>query len=257
MALLTGRKGTTTPRDQHIIKALFSCRYLATKQLAEMFFGSEGRARARLIDLEEKGYITNRVFYVAQPTEKTMATKQSVWHLTKDGHDAVAATLGLEEPYVPKQLLPENAEHYVLAGEVYVAAREALEAELGPYPGWEWRHEKRVLYVGEYENEPYVHNPDAHILFREHVFILERQTRASKVGPKTIYRKVRDHKLYAGMRLKKPAEVLFALDGDDEPEDVRMAAQARRAGDQYGIRVVAGGVDAIADYLYSQALRLS
>lgn len=253
MALLTGRKGTTTPRDHNILKTLFFCRYLATRQIARMFFGSEGRARARLIDLEKKGYISHRVFYVDQPTAETMATKQSVWHLTKDGHDTVTATLGLDEPYAAKQLLPENAHHYVLANDVYVAAREGLDDELDPYPGWEWRHEKRVFYVGEYEDEPYVHNPDAHVLFRDHVFVLERQTRSSKVGPRTIYKKVGDHKLFVDIRLRKPAEVLFAFDQGASP----MAAEARRAGEQYGIRVVACDVQGVADYLYSQASRLS
>ncbi len=253
MVLLTGRKGTTTPRDHEIFKTLFFCRYLTSKQLARLFFGSESRARARLRDLEEKRYIDHRVFYVEQPTEEIMSGKQSVWHLTKDGHETVTATLDLEEPYAAKQLLPENAaQHYVVANEVYVAAKEHLDDELDPYPEWEWRHEKRVLYKGEYRNEPYVHNPDAHILFRDHVFILERQTAASKVGPKTIYKKVESHKFYADLRLQKPAEVLFAFD----EKDSHLIDAARRAGEQYGIRATAGDVQQIAGYLHSSAARL-
>jgi len=253
VALLIGRKGTTTPRDELIFKTLFFCRYLTSRQIARMFFGSEGRARARLLDLEAKNYLDHRVFYLAQPTEKAMSGKQSVWHLTKDGYEAVTASLGLDEPHASKQLLQENAQHYVLANDVYVAARDMLDEELGPYPEWEWRHEKRVLYVGEYENELYVHNPDAHVVFRDHVFMLERQTEASKVGPKAIYKKVRNRKLYASLRLRKPAEILFALDGSASP----MAGTVERAGEQYGIRVVTGDVRGIADYLYSSAARLS
>jgi hypothetical protein len=111
----------------------------------------------------------------------------------------------------------------------------------------------RVLYAGEYENVPYQHKPDAHVLFCGHVFIVERQTAESKVGPAKIYEKVEGHKRYVELRLHKPAEVLFAFDGDDSP----MIDTARRAGEQYGIEVVGRDVTGIADYLYNAALRLS
>lgn len=252
MVLLTGRKGTTTPRDHDILKTLFFCRYLTSKQIARMFFGSESRARARLLDLEQKRYLDHRVFYIEQPTESAMSTKQSVWHLTKEGHGMLTETLGLDEAYANKQLDPENAHDYVLANEVYVAAKGDLDYELGPYPEWEWRHEKRVLYSGEYANVPYQHKPDAHIVFCGHTFILERQTEASKVGPKTIYKKVEDSKRYVELKLRAPAEILFAFDEDDS----HLVDAAKRAGEQYGIRAVAGDVQRIADYLYSNAARL-
>ncbi len=251
MAPRPGRRGTITQRDQKILETLFFCRYLSTKQIAALFFGSVGRARARLIELDDKQYITRRTMYVRDPTWETRSAPEAVWHLTKGGFDAVVQSLELDEDYTPNQLLPKWARHYVLANEVYVAARDGLDDELHPYPEWEWRHEKRALYEGEYQNEKYKHNPDAHVVFRDHTFIVERQTAESKVGPKAIYKKVADHKLYARLRLGGPAEVLFACD------DLRVARQAERAGEEYGMRVIGGDVARIADYLYTSAVRLS
>lgn len=251
MTLLTGRKGTITPRDHRILKALFFCRYLTGRQIAALFFTSTSRARARLPELEGKGYLSHRSMYVRDPSWDDKAAKQTVWHLTKAGHEAVAETLEVEEPYAAKQLLPEKAAHYVLTNEIYVAAKADLDAELGPYPEWEWRHEKRVAYAGEYENVPYAHKPDAHVLFRGHTFIVERQTAESKVGPKAIDKKIVDHKRYIDLRLETPGEVLFACD------DPSVAREAERAGRRHGVRVIGGNVEHVADYLYASAVRLS
>jgi hypothetical protein len=251
MTLMSGKAGTITPRDQDILETLFFCRYLSTKEIAALFFTSTGRARARLPELEEKGYVQGRTMYVRDPSWDDRAARETVWHLKKAGFDSVVETLDLEEAYVPKQLLPKQARHYVLTNEVYVAAKADLDAELGPYPGWEWRHEKRVHYSGEYENVPYAHKPDAHVLFRGHTFIIERQTAASKVGPKAIEKKVIDHKRYVELRLETPAEVLFACD------DPVVAQAAERIGDRHGLRVTGGDVGRIANYLYTSAVRLS
>lgn len=251
MTAMSGKSGTLTPRDQDILETIFFCRYLSTGEIATLFFTSSSRARARLPELARKGYIEGRTMYVRDPTWDDRAARETVWHLKKAGFDSVAESLGIEEPYVPKPLLPKQARHYVRTNELYVAARGGLDEELGPYPEWEWLHEKRAGYAGEYENAPYLHKPDAHVLFRGHVFIIERQTAESKVGPKKVYKKVEDHKRYAEIRLGKPAEVLFACD------DSEVARQAERAGEQYGIRVVGGDVQIIANYLYSSAVRLS
>jgi hypothetical protein len=100
---------------------------------------------------------------------------------------------------------------------------------------------------------PYQHKPDAHALFCDHVFIIERQTAESKAGPAKIYEKVENHKRYVEPRLRKPAEVLFAFDRDDSP----MIDAARRAGEQHGIEVGGRDVAGVANYLYNAALRLS
>jgi hypothetical protein len=254
MTLAAGRTGTLTDRDKEIFLSLFFCRYMSTTQLADLFFPSPSKARSRLARLAKKGYVTNRTMYIVEPTSwENRASAQGVWHLTKPGFDSVAETLDLEESFTPKQLLPKQARHYVRAAEVYAAVKHRLDAELGDYPGWEWRHERRVLYAGEYENVPYQHKPDAHVLFCGHVFIVERQTAESKVGSAKIYEKVEDHKRYVKLKLRRPAEVLFAFDSDDSP----MIDTARRAGEQYGIEVVGRDVAGIADYLYNAALRLS
>jgi hypothetical protein len=253
MALAVGRSGTITARDKEVLMALFSCRYLSTKLLAHLFFPSQSKARARLAKLAKKGYIQGRTMYIVEPRRwDERVSPQGVWHLTKAGFESVAETLGVDETYATKPLLPEQARHYVRTAEVYAAAKDGLDEELGPYPEWEWRHEKRVIYSGEYENAPYLHKPDAHIVFRGHTFILERQTAESKIGPKKIYEKVRGHRRYVDLRLKSPAEVLFAFDTDNPP----MTLEAERAGQQYGIRVVAGDVHRIADYLENSAARL-
>ncbi len=254
MPLATGRVGTITDRDKGVLMALFFCRYLSTVLLARLFFPSAGKARDRLAKLAKKGYVTNRTMYLVEPRSwEERVSPQGVWHLTKAGFETVAETLGVDENYASKPLLPEQARHYVRAAEVYAAARDALNAELGSYPEWEWRHEKRAAYAGEYENTTYLHKPDAHIVFRGHTFILERQTEESKIGPKKIYGKVEDHKRYVEVRLKTPAEILFAFDNDDSS----MIGAAQRAGEQYGIRVVAGDVACIAEYLENSAARLS
>ena len=251
MTLASGKAGTLTPRDQDILETIFFCRYLSTREIAALFFTSTARARARLPELRKKGYVEGRTMYVRDPTWEDHAARETVWHLKKAGFDSVVETLGLEEAYVPKPLLPRQARHYVLTNELYVTARPGLDAELGPYPEWEWRHEKRVVYAGEYENVPYVHKPDAHVVFRGHTFIVERQTAESKIGPKAIEKKVIDHKRYADLRLKMPTEVLFACD------DPAVAQRAERVGKQHGLRVVGGDVASIADYLYTSAVRLS
>ncbi len=253
MPILTGRKGTITERDQHLLEAVFLCRYLSTRQLARLFFNSTSRARTRLPELEKKGYLDKRSVYLVSPMKDHPGVRETVWHLTKGGFDSVAETLGYDETYAPKQLLPEKARHYVRTNEVYVAARPALDRELGPHPGWEWRHEKRAAAAYEYADAPYVHQPDAHLRFRGHVFIVERQTAESRLGPKGVYRKIAAHKRYAEVVLKKLEEtqVLFACDSPT------VAGAAERAGKEHGIYTVAGDVERIAHHLYQSALRLS
>lgn len=247
MPILTGRKGTITKRDQRLLEAVFVCRYLSTRQLASLFFNSTSRARTHLPELEKKGYLDKRSVYLVPPVKDNPGVRETVWHLTKGGFDSVAETLGSEESYTPKQLLPEKARHYVRTNEVYVAARAALDRELGPYPEWEWRHEKRAA------DAPYVHQPDAHILFRGNVFVIERQTAESRLGPTGVYKKVAAHKRYAEVVLKQPedTQILFAC---DEPA---VAEVSERAGKGHGIYTVAGDIDRIAHHLYQSAIRLA
>lgn len=253
MALATGRSGTITERDRGILMDLLFCRYLSTKQIQHLFFGSAGRTRARLAALQSKGYIRGRSMYIIEPKSwHDRVSPQGIWHLTKGGFDSITESLGLEETYASKPLQPKEARHYVRTAEVYVAAKEVLDDVLDPYPEWEWRHEKRVLYAGEYANVAYQHKPDAHIVFRGHTFILERQTAESKVGPKKIYERVEGHKLYTDLRLKAPAEILYAFDTDQS----HLIEVAERAGKQHDIRVVAGDVARIADYLENSVARL-
>jgi hypothetical protein len=85
------------------------------------------------------------------------------------------------------------------------------------------------------------------------VFIVERQTAESRLGPKGVYKKLEAHGRYAKVVLKKPEEtqVLFACD------DPMVAEVAEHAGREHRIYTVAGSVDRIGHHLYQSALRLS
>jgi hypothetical protein len=258
MAIPNGRRGAITDRDEALIRDLFFCRYETTSMLAEQHFGSQSGARRRLNQLKHKGYLGSRLVYTTPPTKNHPGERETVWHLTKDAFEMVAVSLGREdERWSPKQLGPENTRHHVRTAEVYVAAKADLDALLGLYPNWEWRHEARAREQYEYRDErgerTFAHEPDAHVLFLDHAFIVERQTAASRVKPSDVYAKVAAHATYARVVLKKPdaAEVLFACD------ERRVAEAARRAGEQYGIHVFAGTPREAAFHLYQSALRLT
>lgn len=240
-------------RDQRLLEAGFVCRYLSTRLIALLFFNPASRARTRLPELEKKGYLDKRSVYLVSPTRDHPGVRETVWHLTKAGFESVAETLGFEEATPRSSSSPEKARHYVRTAEVYAAARPALDRELGSHPAWEWRYEKRAADAYEYADAPYVHQPDAHVLFRDHVFIVERQTGEAKLGPKGVYRKIEVHGRYARVVLKKPEEtqVLFACD------DPMVAEVAERAGSEHRTYTVSGSVDRIANHLYRSALRLS
>lgn len=258
MAIKTGRTGTITPRDGQILQALFFCRYLTTYQIALMFFNNVATARRRLWQLKNKGYIVSRFTTTRVPTPETAGKQESVWHLTKEAFEMYAHSLDLEAgpgayKYAPKQLDEKGTRHHVRTNEVYVVARADLEENVGDYPDWVWMHEKKAHDDYQYQGRDHVHQPDAHVRFFGHTFIIERQTKESKVKPKDIDDKVSGHALWAQKRTDHPdkVEVVFACDEE------RVAEVALAAGKRYGIYVVAGSVEAAADYLYQSALRLA
>ena len=210
----TGRSATITPRDDAIMLALFLCRYLSTAELAILFFNSKSAARRRLAELANKGYLEPRSLYATMPTWDRRGKCENVWHLTKQGFEMVAESLGLDdERYLPKQLGQEGAVHHVKTAEVYVAAKADLDEILGPYPAWSWEHEKRAQDSYRYSGRLMGHQPDAHVRFADHLFVVERQTRESRVGPKAIDDKVSSHATYARVRLDEPdkMDVLLRL----------------------------------------------
>jgi hypothetical protein len=250
----TGRSATITPRDDAIMLALFFCRYLSTTQIAILFFNSKSAARRRLAELANKGYLEPRSLYATMPTWDRRGKCENVWHLTKNGFEMVAESLSLDdERYVPKQLGQEGAVHHVKTAEVYVAAKADLDEILSPYPAWSWEHEKRAQDSYRYSGRLMGHQPDAHVRFADHLFVVERQTRESRVGLRAIDDKVSSHATYARVRLDEPdkMDVLFACD------DKRVAELAERAGRRYGVDVIAGSVEHVAYYLYRSALRLA
>lgn len=250
-----GRKETITARDDAIMRTIFFCRYNNTSQLARSFFGSKSAARRRLAELtdEHKGYIEPRRLYFTTSTWERGGQCENVWHLTKKGFETVTESLGLDgERYVSKQLGQEGAVHHVKTAEVYVAARADLEEILGPYPSWSWLHEKKAHEAFEFENRQQAHQPDARITFAGHTFVIERQTRESRISQKGVDDKISAHAVWARTRTDDPeaVDVLVACD------EKRVSEAAERAGKRYGMDVIAGGVEQIAHYLYQSALRL-
>jgi hypothetical protein len=248
-----GRRDTVTPRDDLILAALYFCRYLSTTLIAQMFFNSKSAARRRLSQLALKGYIDARNMFFAMPEWETLGKCENVWHLTKKGFDTATESLGLrEEHYVPKQLGQAGSIHHVQTAEVYVAAKESLDENVGPYPAWEWKHERKAHEEFERANESLGHQPDAHVLFHGHTFVIERQTRESRIDSRKVDEKVKGHAIWSRVRADDPetVEVLFACDDD------RVAEAAVRAGERYGVEVYAGDVGKVAHYLYQSAQRL-
>lgn len=250
------RKDTLTPRDDAIMRALFFCRYVSTSGMATLFFNSKSAARRRLSELADpdKGYLDSRQLYLTMPTWDRQGKHENIYHLTKKGFEQAAESLGLyDERFVSRQLGQKGAVHHAKTAELFVAAEANLDQILGSYPAWEWEHEKKAEDSYEYDGSRLRHQSDAHVHFSGHTFIVERQTRESRIGQSSLSDKLSAHATWARTRTDDPekVEALFACD------DRRVAEQAERAGERYGIEVMAGSVEEVAYYLYQSALRLA
>jgi hypothetical protein len=260
MAMKTGREGMLGPHDEGIMRDLFFCRYLTTMQIAWLHYNGPRRASSRLSQLKRKGVLGSRVIYTKSPTAKSPGRREAVWHLTKDAFDMVAESLDAppelrdKAVWTPKHLGPSKTRDHVKVNELYVAAKESLDYYAGPYPGWLWEHEKWATVEYEVANEHRVHRPDAHVSFFGSLFIIERQTKESRITSSEVREKVEAHALYAsrflGSEGRGGTHVVFAA------EERRVAEAARRAGEDYGIFVFAGGVIPAARHLYQNVLRL-
>ena len=183
MPILEGKKGTLTARDMASMESIFFARYLDNAQVHRLHFTSSSRTRTRLYKLQEKGAIKALNFRDA------LGRPRVCWRLTREGFETVAADLDYDERWTPKQLGPERLRHHVATNEVFVAARRpfaeipSLDDTLGPYPGWEWLHEARAADAYEYAGEEYRYQPDAEVWLCGSLFIVERQTRLSRVSP--------------------------------------------------------------------------
>ncbi len=258
MAMKTGREGMLGPHDEEIMRDLFFCRYLTTAQIAQLHYNSPKRASSRLSQLKRKGVVGGRVIYTTAPVGNSPGKREAVWHLTKDAFDMVAESLDMtpelrgQALWTPKHLGPEKTRSHVKVNEVYVAAKASLDYYARPFPGWLWEHEKWATVEYEFANERHAHRPDAHVSFLGALFIIERQTKESRVSSSVVRDKVEGHALYAGRFLcdLENTQVVFATG------DRRVAEVARRAGKDFGIFVFSGGVRAAAHHLYQSALRL-
>lgn len=253
MTIFEGKKGTITARDAALMESVFFARYLDNAQVHRLHFTSSSRTRTRLYKLQEKGAVKALNF------RDSLGRPRVCWRLTREGFETVAADLDYDERWTPKQLGPERLRHHVATNEVLVAARRpftdvpSLDETLGPYPNWEWLHEARSADAYEYAGEEYRYQPDAEVWFCGSLFIVERQTKLSRVKPGDIDQKIAAHGTYLRYGLdEQPAEaaVLFACD------DRRVAKLAESAGRKYAVDVVAGTSERIGDYLCQTAARL-
>jgi hypothetical protein len=254
MTVPQGRASVVTPRDLEICEDVFWSRYVTTRQIARKYYNSTARARTRLNQLKIKGYLRSRLIYTMAPIQTHPGVRETVWHLSKAAFDMISNSFDRDDTWFPKDLSAERTRHYVQTNDVYFAAKENLDTNLGPYPEWEWEHEGRAFDSWELAGEPRVHQPDAHVLFRDNLFIIERQTKESNITQKKIEAKVDGHKQYVTKLLEMDpddVQILFACDAQG------VADAAKRAGNKHGIHVATGDAEHIGLHLYQNALRLS
>lgn len=240
MALLNGRAGTTTERDEEIFTDLYLTGCLTTSQIEAMHFTSHSRAANRLRELARKGYLSYTLYDV----------DESVWVLTKTAfareaeHDGAGAQT---RPFVPPK---DRAAHQVKVNDVYVQVRETLTAVLGDQ--WWWLNEGRARVGYERAGRDRAYCPDAEIRFREHTFVIERQTEAARASREVILSRMADYADYiehiTGAR--DSTRVLWACDTE------RDMSYAREGGEKYGLKTKAADVAGIAYHLEGQAHRL-
>lgn len=230
-----------TPRDEGILTDIFLAGCLTTFQVQRLYFGSHGRAKSRLHDLANKGYLDYITFEKAN----------NVWYLTKAAFVREAEHAASDET---KQFTPpkERTAHYIKTNDVYVATAPLLTAELGSWPEWEWVSEIRARVGYESAGRDRAYRPDAEFRFRGHTFIIERQTAEARASREIIFSRMADYEDYLTnvTSTKNTTQILWACDTNRDME------YANDAGTKYGLATVAGDVDSIADHIQGQAMLL-
>lgn len=241
MALLSGRAGMTTDRDEEIFTDLYLTGCLTTTQIEQMHFASHRRAGNRLRELTAKGYLYYTFFDVGE----------SLWFLTRDAFKREAEHDGAEEgrPFTPPK---DRMPHQVKVNEVYVRVARILTSMFGPQTGWQWLNEGRARVGYERAGRDRAYCPDAEVRFRGHTYIIERQTEAARASREVILSRMADYADYIEnvTQAKNTTEVLWACDTE---RDVRYAEEG---GEKYGLTTYAGDVPRIARYIEGQAHRL-
>lgn len=239
MVLKTGREGWITPRDKEVLDDLYFCRFLSTRQIADLRFPSFESARVRLYALMRKGQIVNQIH----------RPNLVLWRLSKAGFERQRVSLDREKESVPDFLSGLKVDHYLETNDLYVELFPRLERVLGSYPVWEWRNEGRSHRRYEISGARRVHQPDAEIHLPESLYFFEWQTRRAKYTRETIRDKIAAHKTYAErvLRPEVPIEILFACDLERE----RHATV--EVGRELGAAIVASSVTGIATYLEDAA----
>jgi hypothetical protein len=245
LTLLTGRAGTITERDDDIFTDLFFCGAMSEPQIARGYFTSSSRAHNRLYELKRKGYLDNARVHPAP----------MLWYLTRAGRERQAELLGVEpgDFEAAPTARPSRVHHLIDTVELYVMLRPGLDESLGPYPSWSWRSEKAAREDYVHAGEEYHHQPDAHLELPGCLFIVERQTRRARSGPVVLDEKVRNHRRYVQNVLQRAGEtdVLFACD------ERRDAEAVRRAGERYGVSVIAGSPTGIVRHVLDTAQQIA
>lgn len=237
MALLTGRAGKITERDHEIFTDLFFCGAMSEPQIARAYFTSSSRAHVRLYSLKKKRYLGN----------ERVGSAPMLWYLTPEARERQAGILDADPSDFEAAIspAPNRVHHLIETVELYIALRHKLDEILGPFPAWSWRSEKAAHddYISAGEERH--HRPDAQLEFPGALFFIERQTKKARSGPVVLDEKVGNYRRYIENVIHRAseAEVLFAC---DERRDVD---SARRAGERYGVSVIAGTPTVIVDYI--------
>lgn len=232
-----------TPRDEEVLADLYWTRFLCTRQIAALRFPSSESARVRLYALMRKGLLVNQVY----------GPGLILWRLSREGFERQRLSLDREKEPTPDFLQRPKVDHYLEANDVYVELAHGLERPSGPCFSWEWRNEGRSYLRYELDGRRFAHQPDAEILLPGRLYFLERQSSRARYSSTALHQKVESYRTYIGriLRPEEPTQVLFACDLQRE----RQAAV--KAGQQYGVDVVASSVKGIASHVEKEALELS
>lgn len=239
--VLNGRAGMINDRDEDILTDLFLAGCLTTSQIQRMYFSAHSTAKGRMYKLHKKGYVNFEIFDVGE----------NLWFLTKEAFLREARNAESEEtqPFSPPK---ERTAHYTKINDLYVKAAPMLDSIVGEWPEWHWLNEYRARRGYERAGRDRAYRPDAELHFRDHTFVIERQTAEARASRGILLSRMADYADYVehitGRR--ETTQVLWACDTE------RDMNYAREGGEKYGLFTVAGDVEKIADHIEGTALRL-
>jgi len=262
--------GTFTPRDLGIAYALLDCDFLATDQVARLFFhdgfdaktrrripgvypaGSSVAARRRLYALCERNMLDCPEGFPL-PTERRGEWHKTIllWRLSKDAFEF----LGPAGEARPEPISHANTLHHLAVTEIY--ARVVGRLRFGGLDasafGWTSERVNQRAFVGA-DGQPGSIRPDARVVAGAELYLLERQRGAARKTDEELRRRVRNYARYLEVAppTERDATVLFACDAERDARAVNDAGDALRDAGS-AVRVAAGSPQEIEDELFEAA----